>query len=171
MSDNPCLQAKKEMRTEKRKITLCPHLQCKKGKKKAVDIHINSQSSIESQHQKQGIYMKPFGTLWTLLMAFVLSSLAPECPGRKRSECAMLSLQDMLLDRVLASAGFIFFSDPRAAQVYYCVLLCNTREAGTIPQTIRMKRWMECIIPQKCTPFPSFPPKRLLKRGKTWSLL
>lgn len=91
-------------------------------------------------------------------MAFVLSSLAPECPGRKQSECAMLSSQDMLLDRVLASAGFIFFSDPRAAQVYYCVLLCNTREAGTIPQTIWMKRW-NASSQKNALLFPSSLPK------------
>jgi len=99
-------------------------------------------------------------------MAFVLSSLAPECPGRKRSECEMLSSQDTLLDRVLATARFIFFSDPRAAQVYYCVLLCNTREAGTIPQTIWMKRW-NASSHKNAFLFSSSSPKRLLKRGKT----
>lgn len=137
----------------------------KGGKKWQENIHINSQSSSESQHQKQGIYIKPFRTLWNQLMAFVLSSLAPECPGRKWSECAMLGLQDMLLDRVLASAGFIFFSDPRAAQVYYCVLLCNTREAGTIPQTIWMKRWNASSHKNALFFSPSLP-RDCLKRGK-----
>lgn len=128
-------------------------------------MHINSQSSRESQHQKQRIYIKPFRTLWTWLMAFVLSSLPPECPGRKWSECAMLSLQDMLLDRVLASAGFIFFSDPRAAQAYYCPLLCSTREAGTIPQTIWMKRW-NASSPKNALFFLPLLPRDCLKRGK-----
>lgn len=49
----------------------------------AVVMHINFEIAIEPQHQKQGIYIKPFRTLWSLLMAFVLSSLTPECPGRK----------------------------------------------------------------------------------------
>lgn len=134
----------------------------------AVDIHINSQSSTESQHHKQGIYIKPFRILWTLLMAFVLSSLVPECPGRKWSECTMLSSQDKLLDRVLASAMFIFFSDLRAAQVYYCVILWDTGEAGTIPQTIWMQRRKASSCKNALFSLSSTP-KTLLKGGTMWS--
>lgn len=147
-----------------------PPSSVKEGKKWQQNIHINSQSSTESQHQMQGIYIKPFTTLWTRLMAFVWSSLAPECPGRKWSECAMLSLQDMWLDRVLASAGFIFFSDP---ELHKCIIVCFCATPGKLEQFHKLYGWKDGMHhPTKMHSFfPSSPPTRLLKKGKTWSSL